>query len=333
MSGLAALIPDFPLSPGRQAAHLGPSGAERLGPVAVDLVSGWPAEGVEATAELPPAARWRALVENVRAFVRHDLRDPALTPALTAEAQHISVSPLHRIFGEENDGESVAAWIRRRLEQAHREFADPAPRGTPVDVPATRCGLPRPDDFSRAFRTAYGPSPHDHRRPAPGGDRPWARRIGSRLPGRGGPGANRAWTHRQRPAAPTGHRGPRGGSPHALSVDVPTPPGTFPGDRRACPVPPVSRPARPVRRGRRRCRGGRPRSTPPSRPAPTPTPRSPGPVRPRRGRGPVRRAGDGMWRPRRVDGCSDRHREHQWCRPQREQVGGLAQPVGLVDGQ
>ncbi|RAJ32008.1 AraC-like DNA-binding protein [Kitasatospora sp. SolWspMP-SS2h] len=163
-TGTAGLVPDFLLSLDRQAAHLGPAAAERLGPVVLDLVAAWLAEEIEATGELPPTARRRALVENVRAFVRRNLHDPALTPALIAGAHHVSVSYLHRVFTEENDGETVAAWIRRRrLERAHRDLADPALRGTPVHVLAVRCGIPRPDAFSRAFRAAYGLSPRDHR--------------------------------------------------------------------------------------------------------------------------------------------------------------------------
>ncbi|MFF4339221.1 helix-turn-helix domain-containing protein [Kitasatospora sp. NPDC001540] len=174
-SGTAALIPDFLLSLNRQAESLGPASVGRLGPVFVDLVSAWLTEELELTAALSPETRRRALVENVRAFVRRNLHDPELTPGVIAAAHHISVSYLHRIFTEESGGETVAAWTRRRrLEQAHRDLADPTLRGTPIHVLAARCGIPRPDDFSRAFRAAYGLSPRDHRRQAldrtPGGE-------------------------------------------------------------------------------------------------------------------------------------------------------------------
>ncbi len=164
-SGTALLIPDFLRSLDRQAAGIGPAAADRIGLVVIDLVSAWLTEELEQEDALSPETRRRALVENVRAFVRRNLHDPELTPGVLAAAHHVSVSYLHRVFTEESGGETVAAWIRRRrLEQAHRDLADPALRGTPVHVLAARCGIPRPDDFSRAFRTAYGLSPRDHRR-------------------------------------------------------------------------------------------------------------------------------------------------------------------------
>ncbi|WP_051731632.1 helix-turn-helix transcriptional regulator [Kitasatospora phosalacinea] len=166
-SGTSLLIADFLHNLDRQAGTLNRATAERLGPIMVDLVSTWLAEEVEATDALTPETRRRVLVENVRAFVRNHLHDPALTPSVIAEAHHLSLSYLHRVFTEENGGETLAAWIRRRrLERAHRDLADPALRGTPIHVVAVRCGIPRPDDFSRAFRAAYGLSPRDHRHQA-----------------------------------------------------------------------------------------------------------------------------------------------------------------------
>ncbi|GLW68080.1 AraC family transcriptional regulator [Kitasatospora phosalacinea] len=166
-SGTALLISDFLRSLDRQAAGIGPAATDRIGSVVVDLVSAWLTEELERADALSPETRRRALVENVRAFVRRNLHDPGLTPGVIAAAHHISVSYLHRVFTEESGGETVAAWTRRRrLEQAHRDLADPALRGTPIHVLAARCGIPRPDDFSRAFRAAYGLSPRDHRRQA-----------------------------------------------------------------------------------------------------------------------------------------------------------------------
>ncbi|MFI1521271.1 AraC-like ligand-binding domain-containing protein [Kitasatospora cineracea] len=168
--GTGALLADFLHSLDRQAERIPPATAERLGPVLVDLVAAWLAEESESTDALAPDARRRVLAEHVRAFVRRNLHDPALTPTVIAAAHHVSVSYLHRVFTGENGGESIAAWIRRRrLEQAHRDLADPALRAVPVHALAARCGIPRPDDFSRAFRAAYGLSPRDHRRQALGG--------------------------------------------------------------------------------------------------------------------------------------------------------------------
>ncbi|MFG2692386.1 helix-turn-helix domain-containing protein [Kitasatospora sp. NPDC048407] len=165
--GTAAVLADFLLSVDRQAPVLGPAVADRLGPIAVDLVAAWLADELADDAGLPETARQRATVEQVRAFVRRRLHDPELSPAVIAAAHHISVGHLHRLFALHTDGDTVAAWIRRlRLEKAHRDLADPALRTVPIGTIAARCGIPRPDDFSRAFRTAYGLAPRDHRRHA-----------------------------------------------------------------------------------------------------------------------------------------------------------------------
>jgi AraC-like DNA-binding protein len=80
-----------------------------------------------------------------------------------AAAHHISLSYLHRVFQQQAQGETVAAWIRaRRLEGARGDLADPSLRGTPIHAIAARWGL-RPDDFARAFRAADGVSPRDFR--------------------------------------------------------------------------------------------------------------------------------------------------------------------------
>ncbi|MFE4972756.1 AraC family transcriptional regulator [Kitasatospora sp. NPDC056651] len=163
-SGSGALLTDFLPRLGRQAHTLRRAEASRLGTVVVDLVAAWVAQELDAAPALSQEARRRALMESVRAFIRHNLHDPGLTPAVIAAAHHISVSHLHRVFTHESQGETVAAAIRtQRLRKARRELADPALRTVPVHVVATRCGIPRAAEFSRAFRNAYGLSPREHR--------------------------------------------------------------------------------------------------------------------------------------------------------------------------
>ncbi|MFJ7243647.1 AraC family transcriptional regulator [Kitasatospora sp. NPDC098652] len=163
-SGSGALLTDFLRGLGRQAHSLRPAEASRLGTVVVDLVAAWVAQELDAVPALPQEARRRALMEGIRAFIRHNLHDPGLTPAVIAAAHHISVSHLHRVFTHESQGETLAAAIRtQRLGKAHRELADPALRSVPVHVVAARCGIPGAAEFSRAFRNAYGLSPREHR--------------------------------------------------------------------------------------------------------------------------------------------------------------------------
>ncbi|MFE3501794.1 helix-turn-helix domain-containing protein [Kitasatospora sp. NPDC059160] len=163
--GSAALLSQFLVGLDRQATALRPAEAARLGTIVVDLVAAWVAGELEAEAAVPEETRHRALAEAVRAFVRRNLQDPDLTPATIAAAHHVSVSHLHRVFTREApDGETLAAWIRgQRLDRARRDLADPAQRTTAVQAVAARWGFPRADDFSRAFRAAYGLPPREHR--------------------------------------------------------------------------------------------------------------------------------------------------------------------------
>ncbi|MGW3283101.1 helix-turn-helix domain-containing protein [Streptomyces sp. NPDC001002] len=170
--GTSALVADFLTGLNRQSAVLDPSDAPRLGTILLDLLSVWFARPLEAEAALSPETRGRALTVRVQAFIRQNLHDPGLTPPVIAAAHHISVSYLHRLFGQQTQGETVARWIRdRRMEGARRDLADPALRDTPIHTIAARWGVPRASDFTRAFRAAYGTSPKEFRFQALSGSR------------------------------------------------------------------------------------------------------------------------------------------------------------------
>ncbi|MET8507639.1 helix-turn-helix domain-containing protein [Streptomyces sp. NPDC004787] len=163
-SGTGAVLADFLGSLGRHADTLRPADAPRLGTVTVDLVSAVLAHALEAEAALSPESRHEVLAQRIRAFVRRHLPDPELTPATVAAAHHISLSHLHRVFGEQHPGETVAAWIRaQRLERIRADLADPALRSVPIHALAARWGLPRASHVTRAFRAAYGLSPRAYR--------------------------------------------------------------------------------------------------------------------------------------------------------------------------
>ncbi|WP_327722142.1 helix-turn-helix domain-containing protein [Streptomyces sp. NBC_00490] len=162
--GVGALLTGFLTGLEQQADVLTPSDAPRLGTALVDLLSAWFAQMLEAEDALPPETRQRALTTRIQAFVRQNLHDPELSPAVIADAHHISLSYLHRIFKEDTPGETVAAWIRaQRLEGTRRDLANPNLSSTPVHTIATRWGLVRAPDFTRAFRRAYGVSPIEYR--------------------------------------------------------------------------------------------------------------------------------------------------------------------------
>uniref|UniRef100_UPI002FDB9A21 helix-turn-helix transcriptional regulator n=1 Tax=Streptomyces sp. IBSBF 2806 TaxID=2903529 RepID=UPI002FDB9A21 len=162
--GVGALLTGFLTGLEQQADVLQPSDAPRLGSVLIDLLSAWFAQVLEAEDALTPETRRRALTTRIRAFIRQNLHDPELTPPVVAAAHHISLSYLHQLFQEDVRGETVAAWIRaQRLEGARRDLADPNLSSTPVHTIATRWGMVRASDFTRAFRGTYGMSPTEYR--------------------------------------------------------------------------------------------------------------------------------------------------------------------------
>ncbi|KAB1980228.1 helix-turn-helix domain-containing protein [Streptomyces triticiradicis] len=162
--GIGALLTDFLAGLDRQADTLRPSEASHMGRVVVDLLAAWIGQLLDADTALSSETRRTALTERIRAFVRQNLHDPELTPSAIAAAHHISVSYLHRLFQQQTQGETVAAWIRgQRLEGVRRDLADPALGTTPIHTLAARWNFPRAADFTRTFRAAYGLTPKQYR--------------------------------------------------------------------------------------------------------------------------------------------------------------------------
>lgn len=117
---------------------------------------------------LGPEDRRRALRTQIRQFIRRHLGDP-LTPQGIAAAHQLSRRTLYALF--EEDGQTVAAWIRQeRLERCRRDLADPRLAGRPIHCIAARWGFPDKAHFSRLFRSVYGAPPREFRqRAAPHG--------------------------------------------------------------------------------------------------------------------------------------------------------------------
>ncbi len=106
-----------------------------------------------------------ALRLRIRAFIDRHLADPDLSPQTIADAHHVSVRHVHRLFKDE--GTTVGRWIQhRRLEACRRELSRPTrnTRNAPaMAAVAHRFGFTSYPHFSRAFRTAYGMAPRDWR--------------------------------------------------------------------------------------------------------------------------------------------------------------------------
>ncbi|HEX2315447.1 MAG TPA: helix-turn-helix domain-containing protein [Thermomonospora sp.] len=150
---MAALAEDGDTADGPHAPHLG----EAL----VELVTGAISEHLGEQTP-PPDPDAEALWHAVRDWIEKHLPDPALTPATIAEAHHLSVRQLYRVF--QARGTTVAGYVRtRRLERCRRDLRDPRLADRTIGAIAAHWGFPDAATFSRAFRTAYGVTPTTYR--------------------------------------------------------------------------------------------------------------------------------------------------------------------------
>lgn len=135
----------------------------RLGAIAVDLVGALVAHHLGTGEPSADECPQQALTGRIRAYIDAHLGDPGLSPTTVAQAHHISVRYLHRLF--QTHDHTVAEWIRnRRLERCRRDLDDPAQRLRPLYAIAQRHGFTRQAEFSRSFRRRYGVSPSEYRR-------------------------------------------------------------------------------------------------------------------------------------------------------------------------
>ncbi|CAM5652354.1 hypothetical protein SALBM311S_02420 [Streptomyces alboniger] len=91
--------------------------------------------------------------------------DPGLSPQSIADAHHVSVRYVHKLF--ESEDTTLAKWIQtRRLAMCRRDLARHSSRGLGVASVARRWGFVSPAHFSRAFRprTACRPATGRRRR-------------------------------------------------------------------------------------------------------------------------------------------------------------------------
>lgn len=131
-----------------------------LGEAVLELVTGAMSELLGSPLRPPAAAG--DLLRCIEGWIEHRLEDPELCPAGIAQAHHISVRQLYRVFQAKRT--TVARHIRtRRLEHCRRELRDPLMATQRISAIATRWCFPDAAAFSRAFRSAYGVSPSDYR--------------------------------------------------------------------------------------------------------------------------------------------------------------------------
>ncbi|MER5986636.1 helix-turn-helix domain-containing protein [Streptomyces sp. NPDC001787] len=167
-NGMGVLLAQFLTRLANESAAYGQADAERLGVVTLDLAAALLAHHLGD--ETPPEAHPDALVTRIQSFVRRNLSDPELTPRQIADAHHISLRTLHRVFQRQDA--TVTAWIRRqRLDGARRDLTNPTLAARPIHVIAAAWGFTRAADFTHVFRAMYGMPPSEYRHMAmPGRD-------------------------------------------------------------------------------------------------------------------------------------------------------------------
>ncbi|MEU8330709.1 helix-turn-helix domain-containing protein [Micromonospora sp. NPDC048839] len=160
--GIGALLAQFLLQVTGRPEQYHAADASRLGAVGLDLATTMLGRHLVAEDAVPTEVRRRAMLTQVQSYIHRHLGDVTLGPQVVADAHHISVRSLHRLFEAEDT--TVASYIRDlRLSRCRRDLTDPALRGLPVQAVAARWGFPDKAHFSRAFRAAYGTTPQEHR--------------------------------------------------------------------------------------------------------------------------------------------------------------------------
>jgi AraC-like DNA-binding protein len=114
-----------------------------------------------------PGPRQAAMLHRIKTYIDDQLSDPDLDPTAIAAAHHISPRYLRKLF--EAEGDSVSRWIRRRrLENCHRDLAEPTLFDKSVTAVASRWAFTDAAHFSRLFRSTFGESPREYRQSARG---------------------------------------------------------------------------------------------------------------------------------------------------------------------
>ncbi|KAB1938505.1 helix-turn-helix domain-containing protein [Micromonospora sp. ALFpr18c] len=160
--GIGALLAQFLLRVTGHPEQYHAADAGRLGAVGLDLATTMLGRHLVAEDAVPTEVRRRALITQVQAYVHRHIGDPTLTPQVVADAHHISLRSLHRLFEAEET--TVASYIRdTRLAGCRRDLSEAALRAQPVQAIAARWGFADKAHFSRVFRAAYGTSPQAYR--------------------------------------------------------------------------------------------------------------------------------------------------------------------------
>ncbi|MBB5113025.1 AraC-like DNA-binding protein [Micromonospora echinospora] len=160
--GVGGLLADFLIRVTGHPEQYHAADAEQLGGIGLDLVATLLGRNLVSEEAVPTEIRRRALLAQVRSYVEQHLGDATLDPGRIADAHHISVRSLHRLFEDEET--TVAAYIRdERLARCRRDLADPGLSDRSIQLIAARWGFRDKAHFSRAFRNAHAETPQAYR--------------------------------------------------------------------------------------------------------------------------------------------------------------------------
>ncbi|MER7582580.1 helix-turn-helix domain-containing protein [Kitasatospora sp. NPDC097691] len=161
-SGTSGLIAGYLNRLAAQAADFDPGTGHRLALTTADLLAVLVRErqGLRGAPDQHAPQAARGMLARIEDYILRHLGEPDLSPTRIAEAHHISVRYLHKLFHAE--GTTVSRWVQReRLERCRRELSRPARTMRAVSAVAHQWGFVSPSHFSRSFRTTYGMSPRE----------------------------------------------------------------------------------------------------------------------------------------------------------------------------
>lgn len=105
--------------------------------------------------------RNQALILAAQRYIRHNIDNPDLSPAMVAEGIGCSRATLYRVFKQHDM--TIAAYIReQRLQQLFGLLQNPADR-RPIALLAQTCGLYDAPNVNQMFRRRFGANPSDVR--------------------------------------------------------------------------------------------------------------------------------------------------------------------------
>ena len=164
-AGLTGVASRFLLDLARTSEQVPAAQSEPALLQASDLVASL-LSGYAAPSEAVRGCLQRTLMLRIKDYIGQRLCDPGLGPPEIADAAHISVRYLHKLFEAEH--RSVSRYIKElRLERSRRELLDPRLAGRPIAAVAFACGFGDLSGFNRAFKDAYGTSPRKLRTASP----------------------------------------------------------------------------------------------------------------------------------------------------------------------